>query len=84
MQVYIITRLGPVQIIAMSLFRESSIRARLYNYWVGVAKLSVEQGFLVLRLYNWGWITVRYTELRGVRCSGVSNVLKSMEKRSGR
>ena len=29
---------------------------------VGVAKLSVERGFLVLRVYNWGWITVRCTE----------------------
>ena len=29
---------------------------------VGVAKLSVEQGSLVLRVYNWGWITVRCTE----------------------
>ena len=31
-------------------------------------------------VYNWGRITVRYM---GVRCSEVSNVLKSMEKRSG-
>ena len=29
---------------------------------VGVAKLSVERGFLVLRVDNWGRITVRYTE----------------------
>ena len=42
---------------------------------MGVAKLSVEQGFLVLRVDNWERITVRY--------SRVSNVLKSMEKRSG-
>ena len=34
-------------------------------------------------MYNWGRITVRYKESRGVRHSGVSNVLKSMEKRSG-
>ena len=40
-------------------------------YSVGVAKLSVEQGFLVLRVYNWGRITVCYTEQRGVRYSGV-------------
>ena len=45
--------------------------------------MSVEWGFLVLRVYNWGWITVRYTEYRGVHYSGVSDVLKSMEKRSG-
>ena len=32
------------------------------QYSVGVAKLSVEEGFLVLRVYNWGRITVRYTE----------------------
>ena len=30
--------------------------------FVGVAKLSFERGFLVLRVYNWGWITVRYTQ----------------------
>ena len=54
-----------------------------YNYSMGVAKVSVERGLLVLRVYNWGWITVRYTEQRGVRYSGVSDVLKSMEKRSG-
>ena len=32
------------------------------QYSVGVAQLSVERGFLVLRVYNWGRITVRYTE----------------------
>ena len=32
------------------------------QYSVGVAKLFVERGSLVLRVYNWGWITVRYTE----------------------
>ena len=32
------------------------------QYSVGVAKLSVERGFLVLRVYNWGWTTVHYTE----------------------
>ena len=42
----------------MSLFRESGIRGST----VGVAKLSVERGFLVMRVYNWGWITVRHTK----------------------
>ena len=37
-------------------------RVRLYNFSMGVAKVSVERDFLVLRVYNWGWITVRYTE----------------------
>jgi len=37
------------------------------TYWVGVAKLSVEQGFLLLQVYNWGWITVCYS-------SGVSAI----------
>ena len=32
------------------------------QYSVGVAKLSVKRGFLVLRVYNWGRIAVRYTE----------------------
>ena len=32
------------------------------QYSVGVAKLSVERGFQVLRVYNWGRIIVRYTE----------------------
>ena len=58
-------RLRPLmclRIIAMAVFRESSIKGLTLQYSVGVAKLSVERGFLVLRVYNWGWITVRYTE----------------------
>ena len=47
-----------VQIIAMAIFRESNMK----EYSVGVAKLSIERGFLVLRVDNWGWITVCYTE----------------------
>ena len=67
--------------IVMSLFR-----VRLNTYWVGVAKLSVERGFLLLRVYNWGWIIVRYGvagSSGGIHYSGVSNVLKSMEKGLG-
>ena len=37
-----------VWIIAMAIFRESSKKASTLQYSVGVAKLSVEQGFLVL------------------------------------
>ena len=48
---------------------------------VPMAKLSFERGFLAS--VQWGWITVRYTELRGVRYSGVSIALEYMEKRSG-
>ena len=43
----------------------SGVQHKLYNYWVGVAEVSVEPGFLVsvvLRVYNWGRITVRCTE----------------------
>ena len=43
-------------------FRESSVKGFTLQYSAGVAKLSVERGFLVLRVYNWGWITVRYAE----------------------
>ena len=48
-----------VRIIAMAVCRESGMKLQ---YSVGVAKLSVERGFLVLRVYNWEQITVRYTE----------------------
>ena len=47
MKLYMGMRLRPlmlVQIIAMAVFRESNTR----EYSVGVAKLSVERGFLVL------------------------------------
>ena len=37
-----------VRIIAMAIFRESSTKASTLQYSVGVVKLSVEQGFLVL------------------------------------
>ena len=40
-------------------FSESSIKGSTLQY---SAKLSVERGLLVQRVYNWGWITVRYTE----------------------
>ena len=33
-----------------------------FTIFLGVAKLSVERGFLVLRVYNWGRIIVHYTE----------------------
>ena len=55
-----------VQIIMMAIFRESSIKRLTLQYSVSVAKLSVEHGFLVLRVYNWGWIIQR---------SGVSVIL---------
>jgi len=58
----------------MSVFWESSIRGS-----ISVAKVSVERGFLILRVWNyWGWITVsvRYREWGSVRYSGVSDVLK--------
>ena len=70
-------RLRPLiclRIIATAVFREASIKGLTLQYSVGVAKLSVERDFLVLRVYDWGRITVRYTEYRGVRYSGVSNV----------
>ena len=47
-----------VRIIVMAIFWESNMK----EYSVGVAKLSVERGFLVLEVYNWGRITVCYTE----------------------
>ena len=50
-----------IRIIVMAVFRESSIKG-LTLHSVGVAKLSVEWDLLVLRVYNWGRITVRYTE----------------------
>ena len=40
----------------------SGVQHKRFNYLVGVAKVSTERGFLVLRVYNWGWITIRYTE----------------------
>ncbi len=55
-------------------------RSRSPDYWVSVAIVSVERGFLVLRVYNWGR---NYCPLHGVRYSGVFDVLKSMEKRLG-
>ena len=44
--------------------RFSGVQHKGYNLKcsVGVTKLSVERDFLVLRVYNWGWITVRCTE----------------------
>ena len=44
--------------------RFSGVQHKGYDlqYSVGVTKVSVERGFLVLRVYNWEWITVRYTE----------------------
>ena len=59
MKLFIGTRLKPLMLL---IFRECSIKGYTLQYSVGVAKLSVEWGFLVLRVYNWGWITVRYTE----------------------
>ena len=55
-----------VQIFAMAVFQESCIKGSTLQYSVGVAKLSVEQGFLVLRPYNWGWITIHYKPSNGV------------------
>ena len=52
-------RLRPLMFLV---FQESTIKGFTLQYSMGVAKLSVERGFLVLRVYNWGWITVRYTE----------------------
>ena len=40
----------------MAVFRESGVKGLTLQYFVGVAKLSVEGGFLLLRAYNWGWI----------------------------
>ena len=50
------------RIIAMAVFWESNTKATTLQYSVGVTKLSVERGSLVLRVYNWEWITVRCTE----------------------
>ena len=47
-----------VRIIVMAIFWESNMK----EYSVGVAKLSVERGFLVFQVDNWGRITVCYTE----------------------
>ena len=47
-----------VQIIVMAIFWESNMK----EYSVGMAKLSVERGFLVFQVDNWGRITVYYTE----------------------
>ena len=53
-----------VQIFMMAVFRESNIKGLTLQYSVGVAKLSVEQGFLLLQVYNYcGWI---YCPLYGV------------------
>ena len=43
-------------------FWESSIKGFTLQYSMGVAKRSIERGFLVLRVYNWGRITLCYTE----------------------
>ena len=51
-----------LRIITMVVFWESSIKGLTLQYSVGVAELSVERDFLVLRVYDWGRITVRYTE----------------------
>ena len=58
MKPYIGTRLRPMLLV----FPESSIKGFTLQYSVGVVKLSIERGFLVLRMNNWGRITVRYTE----------------------
>ena len=50
------------QIIAMAVFWESNTEATTLRYSVGVTKLSVERGFLILRVYSREWITVCYTE----------------------
>ena len=42
-----------VRIIAMAVFWESNTKATTLQYSVGVTKLSVERGFLVLRVYIW-------------------------------
>ena len=65
MKLYMGMRLRPlmlIRIIMMAFFQESSIKGLTLQYSVGVAKLSVEQGFLVLLVYNWGQITIHYTE----------------------
>jgi len=48
-KLYIGMRLRPMMLLV---FRESSRKGFTLQYSVGVAKLSVEQGFLVLRVYN--------------------------------
>ena len=50
------------RIIAMAVFWESNTKATTLQYSVGVTKLSVERGFLILRVYSREWITVCYTE----------------------
>ena len=41
--------------------RYSGVQHKAFDFTisVGVVKLSVERGFLVLRVYNWGRIVVR-------------------------
>ena len=50
MKLYIGKRLRALMFLV---FRESSIKGFTLQYSVGVAKLSFERGFLVLRVYNW-------------------------------
>ena len=59
MKLYIGKRLRSLMFLV---FRKSSIKGFTLQYSVGVAKLSVERGFLVLRVYNWGRITVLNAE----------------------
>ena len=42
-----------VRIIVMAVFGESNTMATTLQYSVGVTELSVERGFLVLRVYIW-------------------------------
>ncbi len=46
-----------------------------HQHYVGVASLSVFGGNFVLAKVRWGLISVRCSELRGVRFSEVRNVL---------
>ena len=57
-----------VWIIAMFMFWESRIRGLTVQLWVGVAKVSVEQGVLVLQY------TIGDGLLSIIRSSGVSTV----------
>jgi len=60
MQVYVGMRLGPAHVCLNVCI--SGVQHKGFNYLVGVAKLSAERGFLVLQVYNWRWIAVRYME----------------------
>ena len=40
-----------IQMIAIAVIWESSIKGAALQYFVDVAKLSIERGFLVLRMY---------------------------------